>query len=40
MHIIIGVLATVAAVIYYLSRISRGASDLADAANEIGNPAA
>ena len=37
MHIIIGVLGAVAAIIFYLSRISRGASDLADAANEIGN---
>lgn len=37
MHIIVGVLATIAAVIFYLSRISKGASDLADAANEISN---
>jgi uncharacterized tellurite resistance protein B-like protein len=37
MHILIGILATVAAIIFYLSRISRGASDIADAANEISN---
>lgn len=37
MHIVIGILGTIAAIIFYLSRISRGASDLADAANELGN---
>ena len=37
MHIVIGILATIAGIVFYLSRISRGASDLADAANELGN---
>lgn len=37
MHIIIGILATIAGVLFYLSRISKSAGDLADAANEIGN---
>ncbi len=37
MHILVGVLAAIAAVIFYTSRISRGAADLVDAANELGN---
>jgi len=37
MHIIIGILATLAAIIFYMSRISKGATDLVDAANEISN---
>lgn len=37
MHIVIGILATIAGVLFYLSRISKSAGDLADAANEIGN---
>ncbi len=37
MHIIIGIIAAIAAILFYASRISRGASDLVDTANEIGN---
>lgn len=37
MHIILGILGTIAAVLFYMSRISKSAGDLADAANEIGN---
>ena len=37
MHILLGILATAAAIIFYLSRISKGAGELVDAANEISN---
>lgn len=37
MHIVIGILATIAGIIFYLNRISRSAGDLVDTANEIGN---
>lgn len=37
MHIIVGILAAIAGILFYVSRISRSAGDLVDAANEIGN---
>lgn len=37
MHIIIGIIATIAGILFYANRISRSAVDLVDTANEIGN---
>ena len=37
MHIILGLLATAAAIIYYLTQISKGAGHVVDAANELSN---
>ncbi len=37
MHVILGILAAVAGILFYASRISRGASEITDVANEIGN---
>lgn len=37
MHIVLGVLAAIAGIIFYISWAARSASDLADSANELGN---